>query len=95
MFGTFLLGIVAGWAAPYAEPKIKPFLESILANEAPVQPREATLFSLALCLFAAAILSMIFAVPHAAALALGAGLGIFGPRLVDKWKANKSPDYDS
>jgi hypothetical protein len=53
------------------------------------------LFAFAVCLVAAAILSMIFSEPHAAPLAIGAAIGIFGPRIVDKWNASKNPDYDT
>ena len=95
MFGTFILGIAAGWGAPYAEPKIKEFIEGVLMSDAPIQPKEWGLFSLSICLVGAALLSMIFGDPHAMPLALGAALGVFGPRLIDKWKATKTPDYDS
>ena len=95
MFGTFLLGIAAGWGAPYAEPKVKAALENVLLDDVPVEPMEMRLFAFAVCLLGAALLSMIFATPHAAPLALGAAVGIFGPKAIDKWKASKAPDYDS
>lgn len=95
MLATFILGILAGAGAPYAEPKIKEFLESVLLSESPIQPGEMKLFSFATCLFGAAILSMIFGEAHAVPLALGAVAGVFGPRLIDKYKASRAPDYDS
>ena len=95
MLGTFILGIAAGWGAPFAEPKVKAALENVLLNDVPVEPMEMRLFAFAVCLVGAAILSMIFAEPHAAPLAIGAAVGVFGPRLVDKWKASRNPDYDS
>ena len=95
MLGTFILGVVAGAGAPYAEPKIKEFLDGVLLSDAPIQPGEMKLFSLAVCLVGAAILSMIFGDPHAVPLAIGAAVGVFGPRLIDKYKASKAPDYDS
>ena len=95
MLGTFILGILAGAGAPYAEPKIKEFLDGVLLSDTPFQPGEMKLFSLAACLVGAAILSMIFGEPHAVPLALGAAAGVFGPRLIDKYKASKAPDYDS
>lgn len=95
MFGTFILGAAAGWGAPYAEPRIKAALEGVLLDDAPVAPKEMTALSFAICLLGAAIVSMIFSTPHAAPLALGAVVGVFGPRLVDKWRAAKTPDYDS
>ena len=95
MLGTLILGIAAGWATPYAEPKVKTALESVLLDDVPVEPMEMRLFSFAVCLLGAALLSMIFAEPHAAPLALGAAAGIFGPRLIEKYKATRYPDYDS
>lgn len=95
MLGTFILAFAAGWAAPFAEPKVKAALENVLLDDVPVGPVEMRLFSFAVCLLAAALLAMAFATPHAAPLALGAAAGIFGPSMIDKWKASKTPDYDS
>ena len=91
MLGTLILGIAAGALTPYAEPKVKTALENILLDDVPSEPIEMRLFAFAVCLVAAAILSMIFAEPHAAPLAIGAAIGIFGPRVLDKWKASKNP----
>lgn len=95
MLATFILGILAGAGAPYAEPKIKEFLDGVMLSETPIEPGEMKLFSLAACLLGAAILSMIFGEAHAVPLALGAAAGVFGPRLIEKYKASKTPDYDS
>lgn len=95
MFGTFILGAIAGWAAPYAEPRIKAALDGVLLDETPIAPKELALLSFAVCLLLAAVLSMLVAVPHAAPLALGAVAGVFGPKLIDKWRSSKAPDYDS
>lgn len=95
MFGTFILGVVAGWAAPYAEPRIKSALEGGYLDDLDLTPGEWSLLSLALCLFVAAVLAMILADPHAVALALGAVLGISGPKLLKKYNSRKAPDYDS
>lgn len=95
MLGTLILGIAAGALTPYAEPKVKTALENILLDDVPAEPIEMRLFAFAVCLVAAAILSMIFSEPHAAPLAIGAAIGIFGPRVLDKWNASKNPDYDS
>ena len=95
MFGTFILGILAGWGAPYAEPKIREFLDGLLLSETPITAMEMRSFALALCLLGAAILSMVFGEPHAVPLALGAAAGVFGPRLIDRWKTSRAPDYDS
>ena len=66
MLGTLILGIAAGWGTPYAEPKVKAALENVLLDDVPVEPMEMRLFSFAVCLLGAALLSMIFAEPHAA-----------------------------
>lgn len=95
MFGTFILGALAGWAAPYAEPRIKAALDGVLLEDTPIAPKEMALLSFAICLLAAAILSMMISEPHAAPLALGAVAGVFGPKLIDKWRASRTPDYDS
>ena len=50
MLATFILGVLAGAGAPYAEPKIKEFLDGFLLSDAPIQPGEMKLFSLAVCL---------------------------------------------
>lgn len=95
MLVTFILGLAAGWGAPYAEPRIKAALDGVLLDDVPVEPKEMALLSFAICLLGAAVLSMILGDPHAAPLALGACAGVFGPRLIEKWKAAKTPDYDS
>ena len=95
MFGTLILGIAAGWATPYAEPKVRAALENVVFDDVPIEATEMRLFTFAVSLVCAAILQMIFAEPHAAPLAIGASAGIFGPRLIDKWKASRNPDYDS
>lgn len=95
MLGTLILGLAAGALAPYAEPKVKTALENILLDEIPATPIEMRMFAFAICLVAAAVLAMAFSEPHAAPLAVGAAIGIFGPRLQAKWKASRNPDYDS
>ena len=93
MLGTFLLGIVAGFIAPHAEPHIKKFLEGVLLDEVPVAPKEMALLSFSLCILGAALLATILVRAHAAPLALGAALGVFGPRRWDKFQSRKKADY--
>jgi len=95
MLGTFLLGVAAGWGAPYAEPKIRDALANMLPDDVPKEPVELRMVTFAICLTGAAILAAAFAGGQALPLAVGALLGVIGPRLVDKWKASKAPDYDS
>ena len=63
--------------------------------ETPIEPGEMKLFSLSVCLVGAAILSMVVGQAHAVPLTLGAAVGVFGPRLIEKYKASRAPDYDS
>ncbi len=95
MLGTFLLGIAAGFLAPHAEPHIKKFLEGILLDEVPVEPKEMALLSFSLCILAAAVLATILFRAHAGPLALGAALGVFGPRIWAKIQSRKKADYGS
>lgn len=95
MLATLILAAAAGWLAPKAEDTVKGVIESILLSEAPITPIELRLISFAACLVAAAILSMIFGDPHALALAVGALLGVLGPRLTERYRRARNPDYDS
>ncbi|NNF25197.1 MAG: hypothetical protein HKN63_10405 [Rhodobacteraceae bacterium] len=93
MLATFILGILAGAGAPYAEPHVKKAIEGMLLSEAPLTATELRMFSFAACLVAAAVLAWIFGNGSAFALALGAALGVFGPRLIDRVQKRKIPDY--
>ncbi len=95
MLATLILGIAAGAGAPYAEPKVKELMEGVLLTETPLEGMELRLFTFAILLVLAALLSMVFGSAHAMPLALGAALGVFGPRLIDRYKSAKNPDYDS
>lgn len=93
MLATLLLGIAAGAGAPYAEEHVKGALESVLLAEAAMSPTELRLFSFAVCLVGASILAHVFGNGSAFALALGAAIGVFGPRLVDRIQKRREPDY--
>ena len=95
MFLTFILGLVAGFFAPHAEPHVKKGIEKVLLTDAPITPMELRLASFAACVLGAAILSMIFGAPHAVVLAVGALLGVLGPRLQETYRTSRNPDYDS
>ncbi|MDJ1007228.1 MAG: hypothetical protein QNJ13_05325 [Paracoccaceae bacterium] len=95
MLATLILAAAAGWLAPKAEETVKGMIESVLLAEAPLTAVELRLISFAACLVAAAILSMIFGEPHALTLAVGALLGVLGPRLTAKYRQSRNPDYDS
>lgn len=94
MLITFILGLVAGWFAPKAEHFVKDAIESIHLSDPPLSEAELRLVSFAACVLAAAVLSMILGNPHAGVLAIGALLGVLAPRLQDKWRKSRNPDYD-
>jgi drug/metabolite transporter (DMT)-like permease len=95
MLGTFILGLAAGWGAPFAEPKVSAALGKILRGGSEVGPVELRMITFAACLLGAAILSMILTYPHAFPLAFGAAVGVLVPRLREIWKIARAPDYDS
>lgn len=95
MLATLILAAAAGWLSPKADETVKGMIESVLLTEAPITQIELRLISFSACLVIAAILSMIFGEPHALALAVGALLGVLGPRLTDKYRRSRHPDYDS
>ena len=95
MLGTFILGLAAGWVAPYVEPRAKAVLDKVLQGGSEVGPVELRMITFAACLLGAAVLSMIFAEPHAAPLVFGAAVAVIAPRLKEVWKTYKAPDYDS
>jgi len=84
MFGTLVLGILAGAAAPYAEPYVTRGLESAAMAETPLAAVELRAFSLALCLVAAAVLAWLMTSGGAVSLTVGAALGVFAPRLIQR-----------
>lgn len=94
MLGTFILGIVAGWAAPMAEDALRPLLEKHLYSTT-VPAGDLRAAALALCLLVAAIVAMILSSAHALPLAVGGLLGVLGPRLLDKARSMRTPDYDN
>ncbi|NRB00596.1 MAG: hypothetical protein HRU32_12370 [Rhodobacteraceae bacterium] len=95
MLLTVILGIIAGVASPNFEQQVKGALEGVLLADSPLSPKELTLLTFSICLVAASILAWIFGNGSALALAIGAALGVFGPRLIDRIKSGNKPDYDS
>ncbi|MDJ0827127.1 MAG: hypothetical protein QNJ16_16670 [Rhodobacter sp.] len=84
MLGTLILGILAGLGAQYAEPHVKKALENVLLAEVPISDAELRLFSFSVCLIGAAILAWLFGNDSALALVVGAAIGIFGPRAIER-----------
>ena len=96
MIVTLLLGLVAGWGAVYLEDHLRGPLARVLSiDPGAFQPVELRSIAFAVCLLAAALLAWIFATPHAVALTLGAAIGVLLPRIRDRLKAGRVPDYDS
>lgn len=94
MLVTFILGCLAGWFAKLAEPRVTEGLGRVDAREAP-GPIEVPLLALAISTLIAAVLATLFIdAPSPIALALGACLGVLGPRIRRRWDARKLPDYD-
>ena len=94
MIVTFVLGILAGWFAKLAEPRVKEGLGRVDGTAAP-GPVEVPLLALAVAILIAAVLAtLLIRHPSPVALALGACLGVLGPRLRRRWDARKVPDYD-
>ncbi len=96
MLVTFLLGLFAGWAADRAEPQVTSLLAGLLLpDDPPFDHAEARALSLALCLLVAAVMSWVLAVPHAVPLILGGCIGLVLPRVRDRVRAARTPDYDT
>lgn len=93
MLATLILGIAAGAAAPYAEPHVKKLLEGVLLSDAPMSNLELRVFSFSVCLVGAAILASAFGNGSAFFLSVGAALGVFGPRIIDRIQKRQAPDY--
>ena len=95
MIITFLLGLLAGWFAKLAEPRVRESLGRVDAGEAP-GPIEVPLLALAISILIAAVLaSLLMHAPSPVALALGSCVGVLGPRLRRRWDAREVPDYDN
>lgn len=94
MIWTFILGVIAGWAAPSAEDRLRPLLEENLPG-GPIGAAEMRAMSLSICLLLAALVATITDSGHVLPLALGAVLGVLGPRLYDRMRSGRAPDYDS
>lgn len=92
---AFLLGLLAGWGTPMAEPRLAPFLESLTAGGEALEARETRLLVFGLCLFGAAVLAAILDEAHGIGLTAGAVIGLAIPRIRALIRAARAPDYDS
>ena len=82
MLVTLILGAGAGVLAPHTEGFIKGLLNSALMAETLISAAEMRMLSFAICLLAAALLAWLMGNGGAVALAFGAVIGAFGPRIV-------------
>lgn len=94
MIASFILGALAVYGAEKLEPQIREWLARILPVE-DIPAVEMRGITLALMLFGAAVLATLLGSDNAVALALGAVVGVLGPRGYRRFKGSKAPDYDS
>ena len=88
MFGTLILGLVAGVAAPYSEPNIKRMLDSATLAETSLTDAELRGLALTICLLVAALVaSVLTGGGGAVSLMVGAVLGVFGPRIIARFQS--------
>lgn len=95
MVFSFLLGAIAAWASPKLEEHISGFIGTALPKEPPVEGDELKMLSFAFALLMASLVAAGLGYANGVALALGAVVGVIGPRLITKWRDAKAPDYDN
>ncbi|MCG6883556.1 MAG: hypothetical protein LJE62_07355 [Silicimonas sp.] len=94
MIWTFILGALAGWFAPLAEDSLRPLIEANLPGRK-LSPAEMRAIALSACILVAALVAVLSGAGGAIPLALGAVIGVLGPRLRDRVRAMRAPDYES
>lgn len=94
MITLFILGALAAWGAPQLEPQIKLVLSRLFPVD-DISPAEMRGITLSLMLLVAAVLGMLLGSYGAIALTLGAIVGVLAPRIYQRSKVAKAPDYDS
>lgn len=93
MIWTFLLGLAAGWAAPFGEDFLKSHLNPHLPGD-DLPPADLRAIAVVLAVFIAAIIAALTGGGGAIALTLGAVVGVFGPRALEVARAARTPNYD-
>lgn len=81
MLLSFLLGLLAGYAEPFAEPHVKKAVEDVFDLSIPVEKSEFDMLTLLLLLAVAALIAALLATAVLWPLLIGAFLGLFGKRL--------------
>ena len=96
MLVAFVLGLVAGWGAPHSEVHARRLLSlSLSIEEDSIKAVELRAVALAGCVLLAAVASWLVSEDHAVPLAIGVLAGVLLPRLQDRVRAARAPDYDS
>ncbi len=89
MLINLILGIAAGYAAPFAEDTIRRVIAGTTLADPALDAPEMRQLSFAVCLLGAALLAALAGEGGSIALALGAVLGVFTPRLVARYRARR------
>lgn len=93
MFTSFILAALCCAATPMVEPHVKKALESVMLSEMKLEPREFRVFTFALMLILAAVLTAIFQVDSSAFLsAVGGLLGVSATRLFEVFQKMSSKE---
>jgi len=94
MFFNFLIGALAGFLVPYAEPMVKTFIEKVALEKVALDPNEFDMLSLiALLLGAVAVTLLLGFSTNAFLLIIGAGFGVFAKRLYALFTSRGQIDY--
>lgn len=83
MFLSFVLGVVAGYFVPAAEPYVKKAVEDVFDIAVPVERSEFDMLTLLILMASAALVQAIIGQVWALPLIIGAFLGLFGKRFYD------------
>ncbi|MYA89633.1 MAG: hypothetical protein F4X97_14490 [Boseongicola sp. SB0662_bin_57] len=96
MLVAFVLGLAAGWGASHSEVHARRLLSrSLSIEEDSIKAVELRAVALAGCVLLAAVASWLVSEDHAVPLAIGVLAGVLLPRLQDRVRSARAPDYDS
>lgn len=83
MIMSFLLGLLAGYLTPIADPQVKRSVEDVFDIAIPVERSEYDMLTLLIALALAALLQALWGQVLALPLIAGAFLGLFGKRFYE------------